>query len=149
MSVIDDLELRRAAYDAFSRESPGRFPNQCRLFSSGEPYIRFYAGTPITSPEGNVLGTVCVVDTQPHQLSQAQVSALEALGRRVVGMLIQARSVSEENAGARSFEETARKLQESQDLANRILSSVGDAVIVCDANGQVCQMNPVAETLTG
>jgi GAF domain-containing protein len=36
---------------------------------TGEPHIRFYAGIPLINPEGLALGTLCVVDHQPRQLS--------------------------------------------------------------------------------
>ena len=42
-----------------------------------------------------------------------------------------------------------RKLRESEDRANRILRSIGDAVIVTDADSHITGMNPLAETLTG
>ena len=42
-----------------------------------------------------------------------------------------------------------RKLQESEARANRILSSIGDAVIVTDAEAHITRMNPIAEALTG
>jgi PAS domain S-box-containing protein len=42
-----------------------------------------------------------------------------------------------------------RKLRESEARATRILESIGDAVIVTDADGRVIRMNPVAEGLTG
>ncbi len=43
----------------------------------------------------------------------------------------------------------ARKLRESEARAGRILHSIGDAVIVTDADARVIRMNPVAERLTG
>jgi PAS domain S-box-containing protein len=43
----------------------------------------------------------------------------------------------------------ARKLSESEARAKRILQSIGDAVIVTDAEARVTRMNPVAEHLTG
>jgi len=43
----------------------------------------------------------------------------------------------------------ARKLLESEARSNRILQSIGDAVIVTDADARITRMNPVAERLTG
>ncbi len=42
-----------------------------------------------------------------------------------------------------------RQLRESEARASRILQSIGDAVIVTDADTRVTEMNPVAEQLTG
>jgi len=42
-----------------------------------------------------------------------------------------------------------RQLEESEARSSRILRSIGDAVIVTDAQTRVTHMNPVAETLTG
>lgn len=38
----------------------------------GDPHIRFYAGAPITLSPGVRLGTLCVIDRQPRQLSATQ-----------------------------------------------------------------------------
>ena len=43
---------------------------------TGEPKIRFYAGAPFTSSEGQPLGTLCVVDMFPRQLTASQENAL-------------------------------------------------------------------------
>jgi len=54
---------------------------------TGEPRIRFYAGAPLSSREGEAVGTLCVIDREPRRLSQAQVDALLALRRQVESLL--------------------------------------------------------------
>jgi GAF domain-containing protein len=61
----------------------------------GEPQIRFYAGTPLRAPSGHALGTLCVIDRKPHQMSQRQLVALEALSRQVMAQLELRRQLAE------------------------------------------------------
>lgn len=49
-----------------------------------EPRVRFYAGAPLRSREGHNLGTLCVIDRQPRQLSPGQVQVLHDLAELVV-----------------------------------------------------------------
>jgi anti-sigma regulatory factor (Ser/Thr protein kinase) len=52
-------------------------------FVVSDPKIRFYAGAPFTSSDGHPLGTLCVVDIVPRQLTPSQENALLALSRQV------------------------------------------------------------------
>src|SRR5260370_32476793 len=52
-------------------------------FVVSDPKIRFYAGAPFTSSDGYPLGTLCVVDVVPRQLTPSQENALMALSRQV------------------------------------------------------------------
>lgn len=54
---------------------------------TGDPHIRFYAGTPISSSEGFNLGALCVIDTKPHALSDDQKLALAHLGKQITALL--------------------------------------------------------------
>jgi GAF domain-containing protein len=51
------------------------------------PHIRFYAGFPLSSPEGFALGTLCAIDRRPRQLSVEQKTAMQALSRQVMALL--------------------------------------------------------------
>ncbi|MGY1781498.1 PP2C family protein-serine/threonine phosphatase [Geodermatophilus sp. SYSU D01036] len=46
---------------------------------AGPPYVRFYAGHPLTGPGGLVVGTLCLFDTRPRTLGDRQVAVLEEL----------------------------------------------------------------------
>jgi anti-sigma regulatory factor (Ser/Thr protein kinase) len=52
-------------------------------FVVSDPKVRFYAGAPFTSSDGHPLGTLCVVDMVPRQLTSSQENALLALSRQV------------------------------------------------------------------
>ncbi|RYF55808.1 MAG: hybrid sensor histidine kinase/response regulator, partial [Comamonadaceae bacterium] len=52
-----------------------------------EPFIRFYAGAPITTVDGHTLGTVCVIDRVPRKLDGPQREALAALARQTASLL--------------------------------------------------------------
>jgi GAF domain-containing protein len=45
----------------------------------GEPRIRFYAGAPLLLENGSCIGTLCVIDTRPRQLSSADLGTLRDL----------------------------------------------------------------------
>ncbi|HWY74846.1 MAG TPA: GAF domain-containing protein [Verrucomicrobiae bacterium] len=62
-----------------------RFANNPLVTS--DPHIRFYAGSPLISPDGYPLGTLCVIDKVPHTLREDQKRALRILSRVVMTQL--------------------------------------------------------------
>ncbi len=54
---------------------------------TGPDGVRFYAGAPLRSPEGHVLGTLCVLDRVPRQLTAEQIGKLVDLAGQVSARL--------------------------------------------------------------
>lgn len=51
---------------------------------TGDPHIRFYAGTPLVLTSGHALGTLCLIDIQPRQLGAVELAILATLRQMVV-----------------------------------------------------------------
>lgn len=62
-------------------------------FVTEAPYIRFYGGSPLITDDQQILGTLCVIDRQPRQLTDLQKRALKTLGRQVIRELELRRSL--------------------------------------------------------
>ncbi|WP_315636583.1 MULTISPECIES: GAF domain-containing SpoIIE family protein phosphatase [Microbacterium] len=48
-------------------------------FVTGDPHLRFYAAHPLHAPGGEPVGTLCVLDTEPHTFTDAQQDLLRDL----------------------------------------------------------------------
>jgi PAS domain S-box-containing protein len=62
---------------------------------TGNSKIRFYAGSPLITPDGHALGMLCVMDRVPRQLNPEQKTALQVLSRQVVALLGLQRNLKE------------------------------------------------------
>lgn len=72
------LEVRDASCDPRFADSPS---------VTGVLGIRFYAGVPLVTSEGEAIGTLCVMDRQPRVLSESQRVALDYLAQLTIELL--------------------------------------------------------------
>jgi len=64
---------------------------------TGDPHLRFYAGALLETPEGLPLGTMCVLDYKPRELSEHESFVLRMLARQVMTQLDLRRALREKN----------------------------------------------------
>jgi diguanylate cyclase (GGDEF)-like protein len=118
-------------------------------FVVGAPYVRFYAGAPLINSDGFELGTLCIADTRPRQLSSSQLATLVDLSRMVVDEL-ELRLKNRVLAAAE-----ARLLESRMQLTDRvrvlegILDSAGEGIVVVDEEHRFAVFNPAATRLVG
>lgn len=48
-------------------------------FVTGDPHVRFYAAHPLFAPGGEPVGTLCIVDTEPHDFTESKSALLRDL----------------------------------------------------------------------
>ena len=94
---------------------------------TAEPKIRFYAGSPLITPRGHALGTLCVIDRVPRRLTADHERALRLLSRHLM-TLLELRRLRQE-AGARDrrpvpLPDTAEQQLQDAERARLALLSV-------------------------
>ena len=105
----------------------------------GAPCIRFYAGQPLKANNGSRLGTLCLIDSKPRQLSQADLDLLRDLG-----------SLVECELNLRDILETRdTMLRDSEAIMSATINTAMDAVLQMDAEGIIFGWNNQAETMFG
>ncbi|MDX1590107.1 MAG: ATP-binding protein [Oleiphilaceae bacterium] len=91
ISFCDHVLVESGVLEVPDLAGDPRFSDNPQVVDS--PHFRFYAGVPLLNRDGFVLGSLCVLDYQPRQLSEAQKESLLSLGRIVMSQLEQRRQV--------------------------------------------------------
>ncbi len=109
-AIVDDPVM----VVADTREDP-RFSENPLV--TGEPYIRFYAGAPLTTYGGFRLGTLCIIDTKPRPegLSKRELKVLRDLAGVAMHEIEAGRQASQE------FTNLRKQLQHADAAKQRFL----------------------------
>ena len=76
----------------------------------GEPHIRFYTGTTLTTPQGIKLGTICLMDNKERVLGAEKNRAIEIIANRVIQTLERRKQLIAQNKQIEFDQERLRYL---------------------------------------
>jgi hypothetical protein len=96
-------------------------------FVTSAPFVRFYAGAPLCAPSGHVLGTICVVDYVPRELTREQQELLELLAQQALALLELRRSERAAHSRRLALETLDKQVREAAASAEGGLASSDDA----------------------
>ncbi len=77
----------------------------------GNPHLVYYAGVPLKATNGIPVGTLCVLDDKPKQLSKRQIHALKNLAYQVEKILTLRKSLFELEESHQELEVQTQKMQ--------------------------------------
>jgi PAS domain S-box-containing protein len=100
---------------------------------TGEPHIRFYAGHPLSSPDGYKLGTLCLIDREPRTLDAAGLARLRDVAK-----------VAENELNALELSHALRRLSDSEQRLHAVMDGVAEGIVTFAADGRVLSANPAA-----
>jgi diguanylate cyclase len=138
-AILDDdvMEVRDARDDQRFAGNP---------LVTGDPHIRFYAGAPLVTSEGQSLGTLCVIDSTPRSLSPEQKDMLRRLSRMAVTQMESRRSdlllgrltsALTQLAGLRRSSDMANAADTVVHAARELLHANGACLMLVEAPGSV------------
>jgi PAS domain S-box-containing protein len=105
---------------------------------TGKPHIRFYAGAPLVADNGYRLGTLCLLDDEPHSLSTEDQETLSDLAGVVMDELNLRHYASDLDASRQAHQETSEQRK-------RILESITDAFFAISEDWTFTYVNNQAE----
>lgn len=98
-----------------------------------DPRIRFYAGAPLITDAGNRLGTLCLIDTKPRNLTPNEAEILQMLANRVISEM--------------KLRRANLRLLKTKDNINRLFGRLSDGVIAINVEGKITYIDDNAEKI--
>ncbi|MEP0871890.1 PAS domain-containing protein [Trichocoleus desertorum AS-A10] len=119
---------------------------------TNDPSIRFYAGTALVTPDGFPLGTLCVLDRIPRNLTPEQRKALQVLGRQVIAQMELRLQIEKLERQINRYQQAEAQLRASDQQVVDLLEGMTDGFWALDRQwrftfvnqkaGQILQKSP-------
>jgi PAS domain S-box-containing protein len=91
--------------------------------------FRFYAGTPLITSDGQAIGTLCLLDTQPKELGEEQMKVLATFARAVVARLELLGALTREQSAKKKEAQRSQELQRTLDASSDMVATIGTDVV--------------------
>lgn len=108
---------------------------------TGDTAIRFYASATLTSPEGYNLGTLCVMDRVPRNLSPEQREGLRMLGRQVMRQIELRRHVAALQSALTARDRAERTLRQNEARLQDFFDNANDLLQITSPHGELVYVN--------
>ena len=122
----------------------------------GYPHIRFYAGVPLVSPRGHVLGTLAIKDYEPRELTSLQIESLKTLADQVMvqlesrrqNLILQKLSLQRNQNDQKLLLQSVH-LEKEREFLRALLENLSEGIVVCDDKGELSLFNHITRKLHG
>jgi signal transduction histidine kinase len=91
---------------------------------AGAPYVRFYCGMPLINPDGHALGSLCILDFHPREITPEQADVLRKLARQAASLLELRRSLLELDRTRLQLQDKNRLLETASQHKSQFLASM-------------------------
>ncbi len=102
--------------------------------TTGEPHVVFYAGVPVKDANNNAVGSLCVIDSRPRELSEQKIESLKALAKLVNTHFELRQKKIELNKIQSSFKTAMDSVNTIHDIVETLLKSEPKLIPVQDLN---------------
>ena len=114
------------------------------------PGLRFYAGVPLITPQdGLAIGTLCVLDYEPRELSRWQAEALRILGHQVMTHLELRRNLGELERSVAGHLRAEEALRQAEEKYRGIFENVMEGIYQTTPDGHYVSANPMLARIYG
>lgn len=104
----------------------------------GPPNICFYAGLPLAGNDGSKIGTLCIVDTSPHELSSEDISVMRDLA-----------DIVESEIALIHEKQTTTKLRSNEERMRAVIDLLGDGELKLNPDGTIHACSMIAAGILG
>ena len=115
---------------------------------TGEPFVRLYAGAPLVTSAGHVLGTLCVLDPVPRALLPQQRADLQLLARQVVRLLETRRQAAALAAQVQARLSATARARAQKRVLDAVLAHTDVLVHAKDLAGRFVLVNHALDAVT-
>ncbi|MDT3401071.1 GAF domain-containing protein [Mucilaginibacter terrae] len=113
---------------------------------AGPPNIKFYAGAPLITFDGHAVGTLCVLDVKPMELTPMQVNAIKVLSKQVLTLIELNWSMQSLVEQSFTAQKQSRVIEDSELKLKAVFESSKDIHLLIGRKMEVLAFNKAAQT---